>query len=172
MLRHFSRAGRSLNFYIRPIGESDVGSLRLLSQACPPLGLHTAFTYWVVAHFYCDYSFIAFDKNNEPAGYVICITKRDEPDLVYLWQIGVLPEHRRDKLAQELLETLYEKRIKASGITRLQVTITEENKPSNQLFRSFAERHGFKYRIVGEASVTDPIDGVAETEKLIEITVQ
>ncbi|HEY9775122.1 MAG TPA: GNAT family N-acetyltransferase [Planktothrix sp.] len=156
-------------FQLRYMTDADVALLRTLANVCPPLGLHSAFTYWVVSHFYGDYSLIAFDEAGEAAGYIMSITKRDEPDLLYVWQIGVLSKYRRKALARELIEKLYNEKIAASKIKRLQVTIDSNNVASNRFFRAFAERHGAAMKPIGEAAIVDPIEGKSETETLFEI---
>lgn len=155
----------------RHLTHDDVPTLRRLASKSPPLGLHTAFTYWLVGHYFGDYSLLALDGDGTELGYVMCITKRDETDLLYVWQIGVLPQYRRQKIAEKLLDAIYEKKVRGGGIRRMQVTIDPHNVPSNKLFESFAGRHGLSYQAIGEASFFDPVDGVKEDETLIEMAV-
>src|SRR5690606_20196666 len=49
----------SMSLRIRPTGPDDATLLRSLARRCPPLDLHTPYTYWVQATYFGDTCFVA-----------------------------------------------------------------------------------------------------------------
>ena len=73
-----------------------------------------------------------------PVGFVTAFRRPDEPDTVFVWQIGVDADHRRRGVAGMLLDELVER----CGATHLEATVTPSNTASETLFRRFGARHG------------------------------
>jgi len=86
---------------IKNITEKDISRLREFVSQTPPLGLHTAYTYWVICHFFKDYSYIA-ESDNKIIGIRLCLRIKDS---LFFWQGGVAENFRRQGLAQELINT-------------------------------------------------------------------
>jgi L-2,4-diaminobutyric acid acetyltransferase len=73
-----------------------------------------------------------------PVGFVTAFRRPDEPDTVFVWQVGVDAGHRRRGIAGLLLDALVER----CGATHLEATVTPSNAASETLFRRFGARHG------------------------------
>ncbi len=73
-----------------------------------------------------------------PVGFVMAFLRPDDPDTVFVWQIGVDHSHRRRGIAGQLLDVLVEQ----VGATHLESTVTPSNTASETLFRRFGDRHG------------------------------
>ncbi len=68
--------------------------------------------------------------SDSPVGFALLRTVADEAELL---SIGVLPERRREGIAQRLLAGCYD-RCRAGAITRLHLEVAEDNTPARQLY--------------------------------------
>ncbi len=136
-------------YTIRTALESDAPLLRRLAKNCPPLDLHTQYTYWVIAAYFGRGCFI-LEADGEPAGY---LTTVDAPSTVFVWQIGILEPHRGKGLSRMLIRAAadYAKTVSKD----LEVTIAADNAASYAAFRSFCDACGTPLERVGVAEVTD-----------------
>ncbi len=123
-----------MNFHIRPVEEQDAALLRTMAQACPPLDVHTPYTYWVIARFFGHLSFLLL-LEDRPVGY---ITALDIPEGVFVWQIGILPEYRGRALSRKLIGAVAEQ---AAG-KPVWVTIDPANTGSRSAFEAYCRAQG------------------------------
>jgi L-2,4-diaminobutyric acid acetyltransferase len=168
MTDHFISDIANAEFIIRNVGPQDVGVLRTLAKASPPLGVHTAYSYWKVAYLHRRHSYIAETREGKAIGFITCETTSDRPDLAFIWQIGVLPEFRRQGVALKLLDTAC-RNAEKDGIRRFEVTIDPSNAESNGLFQSYCARAGLGISKTDEIVIDDPLSGVREHEVLLEM---
>ena len=70
---------------IRQVQPEDATLLRELARRCPPLDVHTHYTYWVIARYFGKNSFIA-EQEGRGAAY---ITSVENNDTLLIWQIGI-----------------------------------------------------------------------------------
>jgi diaminobutyrate acetyltransferase len=131
-------------FDVRNFEVSDVPTVRKFVSSCPPLDVHTEFTYWVLASYFSNLCFVA-ETENGMVGFVSAVLNGDR---CYLWQIGVAPLHRGRALGEALIAAVV-REASSSGCRCLQFSIDPENKPSNGLFSRFAAQKGFQMRGVG-----------------------
>lgn len=68
--------------------------------------------------------------DNRPVGFALLRCVADEAELLSL---GVLPQHRREGIAQRLISACYD-RCRTSGIARLHLEVAEDNGPARQLY--------------------------------------
>lgn len=152
-------------YTLRNINESDHAIMRSLAKKCPPLDLHTQYTYWVNAAYFPDCSFI-LESDGEPVGYIMTV---ENSRILFIWQIGILPEHRGKGLSGQLISACLD--YAASCGKKIQVTIAEDNIASYRSFLSACEKKGYKPEKVDTVRVTDNDDpGFEECEIRYEIT--
>lgn len=126
------------NITIRPVTEKDAPLLRNLASKCPPLDVHTPYTYWLLANFFGKYSFI-ISEDGAAFGYITCITC---DNTLFIWQIGILEEYRKKNYSQMLIKAAFDEGIKM-GIRTAAVSIAKENKASYKSFESFCKNNGY-----------------------------
>ena len=85
---------------LRNAAGSDAGLLRHMARSCPPLDLHTSYTYWVAAEYFGSGSYILED-DGICAGYIMTV---QTPETIFVWQIGILPEYRGRGLSRRLID--------------------------------------------------------------------
>jgi L-2,4-diaminobutyric acid acetyltransferase len=129
---------------IRASSEADVAAVQNFVADCPPLTVHTEFTYWVLLRYWGDYCLIA-EQDDEITGVLLAIGAGSADDLIYLWQVGVTPALRGTGLAQGML-CEFAARASRSGRTRVQVSVADDNRASHGLFARFAEEQGDELR--------------------------
>lgn len=135
---------------VRPVRGDDAGLLLDLARRCPPLDVHTPYTYWVICHYFGDTSFVAEDDRG-PMAFVTGIVSGST---LFVWQIGVVPDRRTAGVAGILLEAIHT-RTKELGLTRIETTITPDNGPSNALFSSSARRMGATFDMLDKIVVPE-----------------
>lgn len=135
---------------IKPVTEKDSALLRHLAVNCPPLDVHTPYTYWVVANFFGEYSFIAYDKE-KPVGYIMCIVK---DDMLFVWQIGIVADYRCKNYSSLLLKAVFDKALE-SKIGTISVTIAKENTASYNAFFAFCKRNGYSIQRYKNVKISD-----------------
>ena len=144
-------------------------NLHLHLASCPPLDLHTGFTYWVLTQYNSRYCFAA-ELDGEICA-VLTAVRTDNPDpQIYVWQVGVGTAARGLGLAGRLLEHLVAA-MRRDRIGSFQVSIAPSNHSSLQVFTKFAERSGASLRPVGQLDVKDPYFKVDESETVYEASI-
>lgn len=82
---------------------------------------------------------IVAEMENELVGFVTAYLLPDQPDTLFVWQIGVDQRAQGKGLASAmLLQLLLRERCKE--VEYLEATITPSNEPSQRLFRSVAKK--------------------------------
>lgn len=84
-------------------------------------------------------SHVAVDDAGDVVGFVMGFRQPDQPDCLFIWQIGVAPTVAGRGVGSALLEELW---ATVPGLRFLEATVTPSNVASDRLFRSFATRHG------------------------------
>ncbi len=130
---------------LRNFQAADVPGVRKFVSACPPLEVHTEFTYWVLASYFSNLCFVAETAEGK-AGFVSGVSSGHR---CYLWQICVAPQYRGGPLGEALI-TAVVKEASITGCRILQFSIDPENRASTGLFSRFAARRGFEMLQVGE----------------------
>ena len=97
---------------------------------------NSPYAYLLWTEYFRDTTIVATD-DDRPVGFVTAFARPDEPESVFVWQIGVDQAHRRRGIAGTLLDELVER----CGADHLEATVTPSNAASETLFRRFADRH-------------------------------
>lgn len=116
--------------------------LKDLASRCKPLDIHTQYTYWVMCN-YCQECSNIIKVNDEIAGFIMCVTNND---VIFIWQVGVLPEFRRKGLSQMLIEEVFESAKYQNK--KIQFTVLEENKASYNSFKKLCDKHGKSLKMI------------------------
>ena len=123
---------------IRNVEKTDNALLRHLAKQCPALDLHTQYTYWVNTYYFNKSSFILED-DGKPIGYIMAL---NTPDVIFIWQIGIIKEYRGKGLSYKLISAVMEY---AKSINKpIEVTIASNNKSSFNAFKSAALKQNLK----------------------------
>ena len=99
---------------------------------------NSPYAYLLWSEYFAGTTIVAVDDRDAPVGFVMAFPRPDEPDTVFVWQIGVAADHRRRGIAGRLLDELFER----AGASAVEATVTPTNTASATLFRRFGERHG------------------------------
>lgn len=127
---------------------------------CPPLVLHTPFTYWVILSRSQHLSIGAFDCDSL-VGAVLAIPSLS--GAAFVWQIGVHQELRGQRIAGALLERCW-KAARTAGLKALEVTIDPKNEASLSTFTAFAEVNNLTLEMGAEIEVRDGSGNLVERE--------
>lgn len=123
---------------LRNISQDDAELIRNLCMQCPPLDVHTPYTYWVISRYHSQSSFLMLDEG-KPAGYILSL---DTGDRIFFWQIGILKEYRGKGLSQLLIGKIMEYAKEHSK--DVEVTIAADNAASNSAFAKYCSENGWK----------------------------
>ncbi len=105
-----------------------------------------------------------------PAGFVLAHRLPDSPDVLFVWQIGVLPDYRGQGIAKRLLDDLLERAANV-GVRTIETTVTLSNRQSAALFAAFAKSRGAKLvKRPGFGAESFPEDTGHEAEDLFVIS--
>jgi L-2,4-diaminobutyric acid acetyltransferase len=138
---------------LRSCSPDDVEEIVNFVASCPPLDLHTSFTYWVTTQYWGDMCFVAL-LEGRIVGYASAIGSGREDGTLYLWQVGVADELRSAGLAQRLISSVADAS-RARGFSKLQVTIAPGNEASLRAFSRFAASLGQQLERSGEVSFAE-----------------
>jgi L-2,4-diaminobutyric acid acetyltransferase len=135
---------------LRSCMPADVEGIVQFVASCPPLDLHTSFTYWVTFKYWGDLCFVAL-MGERIVGYASAIGSGRDDATLYLWQVGVVDELRSSGLAQRLIESVADAGGQ-HGFRKLEVSIASDNEASLRAFSRFAASLGQSLDRCGEVS--------------------
>lgn len=137
---------------IRNVNEQDSKTLEYLASVCPPLDVHTPYTYWVICRYFSETSFIA-EYDGIPVGYITGIDSGTE---VLVWQIGIVDEMRGKGLSGALIDKIVSLAEKKGRL--IHVSIDKSNENSNSAFRSYCRSHRMKMVRLGSVSLSSLVN--------------
>lgn len=153
---------------VRSPGPDDAGLLQTFVSTCPPLEVHTAFTYWVLGRYSSPFCFLA-ESEGRPCGLLTAVATARPDSSLYVWQLGVSEQWRGKGVAGLLLDHLADA-MRAADMQAFEVSISPANEPSRRTFESFAERVGGSWEQVGDLRVIDPVFGHDDSESIFRLT--
>jgi L-2,4-diaminobutyric acid acetyltransferase len=104
---------------------------------------NSPYAYLLWSEYFRDTTVVAADGGDRPVGFVMAFLRPDEPETVFVWQVGVAAVHRGRGIAGRLLDVLFER----TGARAVEATVTPTNTASQTLFRRFGERHGLRVSV-------------------------
>lgn len=107
------------------------------------LDVNSPYAYLLACRHHAGTSLVA-ERAGRLVGFVLAYRPPRQPDTVFVWQIAVAREARRQGLGGRLLRTLVERQV-PTGVSHLETTITPSNEPSWRLFRGLARTLGVSY---------------------------
>lgn len=132
---------------IRAATERDGATMWRLVRDCGVLELNTPYAYMVLCRDFGHTSVIA-EIGGQPTGFVLGYRPPREPEVVFVWQIGVAPAGRGRGLGGKLLDALCQLP-GCAGVRFLETTVTPSNEASLNLFTSFARDQSAPIERVG-----------------------
>lgn len=141
------------NTAFRRATSGDASLLRSLAQRCPPLDVHTHYTYWTITEYFGDLCAVA-EVDGTPVGFATAVLRGDRG---LLWQVGVLPAYRTQGVGSALL-TLVAARLEEHGVRRLEVSIAPDNVASHATLFRLAEDRGVEVVHQGDVDLHDLAD--------------
>jgi len=161
-----SYAMKKSNSIIRNITPDDVTSIQEFVKTCKPLGIHSAFTYWVLSKYFHNLCFI-IEEENQICAILTAIRSAIDPDHLFIWQIGVSPIYRRKHYSQFLLQKLL-KVAREIEIKSIQFSVAPDNIPSYEMFRKFGKTNNLSMKRIDELSFKDLLTDEIEFENVYE----
>lgn len=124
---------------IENLKEEQYEQIKKLAENCPPLDVHTTYTYWVLSRYFADTSFVLYE-NDEAIGFITAIANGN---IGFIWQIGLLPKHQNQRLSFLLIDKVVQA-FRNKGIKVIELTIDADNKPSYAAFDSYCNKENLK----------------------------
>lgn len=144
---------------------SDGDALHSLIASCPPLDLNSTYAYLLLCEHHADTCVIA-ESAGKIAGVITGYRHPQRPDTLFVWQVAVSPEFRRQSLAARMLEQLFANGSSNGGYRYIETTVSPDNAPSHNLFQQFAKRHGVALEISPLFAASDFGSGHHQAEPL------
>lgn len=119
---------------LRSVRVEDAASIWRLVRHCGVLDVNSPYAYLLTCRHHHRTSLIA-EEAGATVGFVTAYVVPDDPESVFLWQIGVADSHRRRGLGRTLVEGLLDRCPEARF---LQCTVSPSNKASLALFHTVA----------------------------------
>jgi len=140
---------------------------RQMAINCPPLDVHTPYTYWVVVNFFSDECFFLVD-DDKIVGSIMTLTKGNT---IFVWQIAILEEYRSKGYSAMLYGSVFEYG-KEHGMKKIMVSIDPGNKRSLAALYSFCEKNAYTVEVSGDIDIDIPDESCKEFEDLYSICLQ
>ena len=106
----------------------------------------------------------------KPAGFVMAHRIPSRMDVLFIWQVAVLPETQGLGIAKRMFNAILD-REDNSGVRTIEATVTPSNKASAHLFKSFAKARNSSLEVSPGFTEDDFPDGFAhEPEDLFVIS--
>lgn len=111
---------------------------------------HPTHFYKIMISYFGDSIIIVEDKE-KLVGFLIGFVSQVVPEEFFIWQLGVDPEYRGQKIAKKIMEATLEA-ARQHNCRRIVATVETVNKPSQRLFESSG------YKIVTEKTLGELIE--------------
>jgi L-2,4-diaminobutyric acid acetyltransferase len=161
------RAPRRADVRLRKPRVEDGADVWALISACKPLDQNSMYFNLIQCDHFADTCIIA-EREGQIVGWISGHIPPDKPDALFVWQVAVSPAARGLGLAGRMLRSLFD-RPALADVTRIETTITRDNKPSRALFRAFARKRGGSLTHAPHFERGAHFDGNHATEYLVTI---
>lgn len=131
---------------IRPVEVADGQAIWQLVRDSGVLDVNSLYCYLLLCRQFRDTCLVA-EEAGEVLGFVTAFRPPAQPEVIFVWQIGVGASARGRGIAARLLDHLL--RLPACGDVRwLETTVTPDNHASRALFHSAARRWGTRCEVL------------------------
>lgn len=139
----------STTFTIRHPEEGDIEGIRAVVKACEPLIMtYIPYYYWIATRYFFETCAVA-ERDGKIAGW--CCILSVPNGKYFIHQLGVLPEARGHRVAQQMVSWLF-KKLKSRGAAGIELTIERDNNHVKKLFGAAAQEAGLKLVELSEYS--------------------
>lgn len=150
---------------IRPAREDDIAAVMTLVSGSPYVQCHTEHTYWILLRYGGRYTFVA-EADGAVVGYASGVRSTVDPELFFIWQVVVAPEHRRDRLALNLVRELTDLAA-TDGCRVFHTAISSDNTATIGLLDQWTRQTGRTWTVGEKISYTAE-HGEDEPETVVE----
>jgi len=158
---------RRPNVRLRKPTVEDGSDVWELISACKPLDENSMYFNLIQCDHFSDTCILA-EREGQIVGWISGHIPPEKPDALFVWQVAVSPDARGLGLAGRMLRALFD-RPELAEVTRIETTITRDNKPSWALFRAFASKRGGNLTYAPHFERGAHFDGAHATEYLVNI---
>ena len=127
----------SLHILFRKPEISDAYSIWTLIKESPPLDLNSLYCYLIICTHFSQTSIIAEDHDGV-CGFISAYIHPDNDNTLFVWQVVVKKEKKRQGIADGMLQSLLRRKHK-KAIQYLETTVNPSNAASGALFYSTAK---------------------------------
>ncbi len=126
----------------RPAGTDAIG-MRDIAEANPILDLNSVYAYLLFATDFSDTSIVA-ERGGELLGFITGYHPPSRPEVLFVWQVAVIPQAQGAGLAGAMLDGLTRRvrQDRRNHPVTVEATVTASNTASRALFSGFARRYG------------------------------
>jgi L-2,4-diaminobutyric acid acetyltransferase len=119
---------------------TDGPAVHRLIARCPPLDANSRYCNLLQCTHFADTSVVA-ERDGQVVGFVSAYLDPRRRDTLFVWQVAVAPECRRQGLAGEMLSAVLA-RNPCRRVTHVETSITPDNRASWRSFRAVAREWG------------------------------
>jgi len=128
-----------------------------LARDAGGLDLNSPYAYMVAGRHFQSTCAIA-EVYGKPAGFVMAHRIPSRPDVLFIWQVAVLPDFRGLGIAKRMFDNLLAREENA-GVRTMEATVTSSNKASAALFAAFAKSRNAELDVRTGFTAADFPDG-------------
>lgn len=139
----------------------DALAMRQLARDSQVLSVNSTYHYALMARMFSETSIIAQDRDIL-CGYITAFCPPQQPDTVFVWQVGVMERFQGKGLGKKMLSTI----IKKQQPVFVEASIALSNKASQNLFSSIARQFSADH-IYNQAFFTRNDLGKLEEEEIL-----
>lgn len=97
------------------------------------LDINSPYSYNLVATHFSQTSALAY-MDDKPIGFLSAYLIPEEPKTLFIWQIGVVPQHHGKGVGFFMIKNIFCRKV-FQNVTSIKTTITPSNIPSKKLFQ-------------------------------------
>lgn len=146
--------------------EDGMDVFRLIAD-CPPLDTNSSYCNMLQCSHFANTSVVA-ERESGVVGFISGYTIPERPDTLFIWQVAVSEQARGLGLASRMLAHIIA-RPQCHDISQLETTITEKNKASWALFKSFAKAMSADFQSSVWMDKDAHFGGLRDSETLVRI---
>lgn len=120
---------------------SDGKRLWQIARDSEVLDVNSGYAYVLWCRDFAETSVVAVDETDLPVGFVTGYRRPEAPHTLFVWQVAVDAGHRGRGVAGRMLDTVLD-RLRRTGVTRLETTVSPDNAASIAMFTALARRRG------------------------------
>lgn len=164
---HVVKRKTETDFVLRKPTKDDGTAIHELISRCRPLDENSIYCNLLQCSHFSDTCVVA-EKDGEILGFVSGYVVPDSPDRLFIWQVAVAPEARGNSLGRRMILDILN-RDEIGTIRELHTSITPDNRASQGVFSSVADRLDAEIEKKVLFHEEDHFDGQQKTEILWEI---